>query len=261
MTDKQSEVEQWRELAQNFERVTRNLPQVTKALGARLQNARAVIGKLRPLIEWFALTSAAKAPLQNRGILPHRSTPWDLFNKEKPEEFPAAVLDFYSTRWDEAEAIFLSELEEREVSDDAKRAFEEALQCHRQGLYRASVLTLLPTIELEFRRAFEIEPRAKGMTSLAPLRQAVGRQVPAGASLSHIAPLRLFEVLDEHLYVNVHTQEAVEKFSRDPVPNRHAAIHGLVVYDSALNSLNAIILADYVFFIITQLSDLQKEQG
>jgi hypothetical protein len=41
------------------------------------------------------------------------------------------------------------------------------------------------------------------------------------------------------------------------VPNRHAAIHGLIVYNSFWHSLNAIFIADYAFQIIAAV----KGQG
>ena len=36
----------------------------------------------------------------------------------------------------------------------------------------------------------------------------------------------------------------------DAVPNRHAAVHGLVVYRSFKNSLNTLFMTDYVFQIV-----------
>jgi hypothetical protein len=44
--------------------------------------------------------------------------------------------------------------------------------------------------------------------------------------------------------------ENLAKISGDSIPNRHAAIHGYVSYDSAQSSLNAIFITDYIFQVI-----------
>ena len=52
------------------------------------------------------------------------------------------------------------------------------------------------------------------------------------------------------VFQRVGNEEDRERLKQNPVPNRHAAIHGFVTYDSSQNSLNAIFIADYVFRII-----------
>lgn len=254
-------IERIREINENVRESIRGLDQlmdVVRNNRKAIQDAVAGLNKAwQPaiqLVQSLGRLSAAKEPLQQRGILSHRSTPWDLFKADAAEDFPDAVLDFYEHQWDRAEAVFMSDIDSYLIGDDAKDAFMEAIQCHRRGLFRASVLTLLPAVEMEFRRAFEIGPGVQAV-NLEELRKAV-MEAPAGVLLIHVAPLHLFEILDEHTYERVKTQEDVDRLSRDPIPNRHAAIHGLLIYKTRLNSLNALIIADYVFFLISQLSGL-----
>ena len=54
------------------------------------------------------------------------------------------------------------------------------------------------------------------------------------------------------LFQKVQSEEDRERLQQDPIPNRHAALHGLVVYSSQQNSLNAIFIADYIFRIFGQ---------
>jgi hypothetical protein len=56
----------------------------------------------------------------------------------------------------------------------------------------------------------------------------------------------LFQRLCEHLYINADPG----RMEGDPVPNRNAALHGLVVYRSFKNSLNALIMTDFVFQVV-----------
>ena len=52
------------------------------------------------------------------------------------------------------------------------------------------------------------------------------------------------------VFQRVGNEEDRERLKQNPVPNRHAALHGFVTYDSPQNSLNAIFIADYIFRII-----------
>ena len=54
------------------------------------------------------------------------------------------------------------------------------------------------------------------------------------------------------LYQSV-DQDSLERVKADPVPNRHAAMHGLVVYSSQLNSLNSIFMTEYVFAVVNSI--------
>lgn len=199
----------------------------------------------------------AKSVLQEAGLLAHKTTPWSAFQHENLNAFPQLAFAHYANNWDQIERQIIDELIDHQVSDSAKQSFYDALACHRHGLYRSAVLTLLPSIEMEFRKAFDLSIGAPG-ASLQELRKLVG-EVPAGYVLSHVAPIDMFRILDQHLYEKVNSREALEKFKSDPIPNRHAAIHGLIEYADVHHSLNVIFIADYVFLMISQLTKYSKE--
>ena len=50
------------------------------------------------------------------------------------------------------------------------------------------------------------------------------------------------------------------RFAEEPVPNRHAAVHGLAVYSSMQSSLNAIFMADFIFQAIGVLKRMASGQ-
>ena len=56
------------------------------------------------------------------------------------------------------------------------------------------------------------------------------------------------------VYTNVFTKESLEIVRQDPVPNRHAAMHGLVVYSTPQNSLNMIFVLTLPPKTVTQAS-------
>ena len=59
-----------------------------------------------------------------------------------------------------------------------------------------------------------------------------------------------FERMADHLYKTVCTTENVAELVNDSVPNRHAALHGLVSYRTMKSSLNALIMTEFMFRII-----------
>jgi hypothetical protein len=132
----------------------------------------------------------------------------------------------------------------------------EALLAHEQGHYRSVCRLLLPEIERVAR--VEFKGNAPGSMKMAKLLVEKSDDL----SVVQLEPsgyhsLILVQRLTEHLYGQVDTRERREKFEDDPVPNRHAAIHGIIVYNSIWNSLNVIFLTDIAFQVVS----LAKQTG
>lgn len=243
--------------------LTKQARQITETFRALQERQAADVAKIREAFEaisanWQPIFAdsqknqiAKEALRETSGLLPHATTPWEQFLEDDPALFGPAVVDFYKESWDAIEDKFRRDLQDYDVSDEAKRAMSDALTCHRHELFRPVVLTLLPYVEMEFRKAFNIDVGGNA-ASLQELREMIW-DLPAGIVLSHAAPLDLLEILDAHFYDKVKTIETLSRFQADKIPNRHAAIHGLIEYGSFENSLNTLIVADYVFFIISQL--------
>jgi hypothetical protein len=47
----------------------------------------------------------------------------------------------------------------------------------------------------------------------------------------------------------------------DPLPNRHAAIHRIVVYSSFWNSLNVIFMTDFAFQLMAAIKGAQRNRA
>jgi hypothetical protein len=61
------------------------------------------------------------------------------------------------------------------------------------------------------------------------------------------------------LYLHLRKADRIAVALADPVPNRHAAIHGLVSYTSLKSSLNAILVADYLLQALSTIKRLALE--
>ena len=71
---------------------------------------------------------------------------------------------------------------------------------------------------------------------------------------------KLSRMFARHLYSNVKAPQRLSEVEADPVPNRHAALHGLVVYASAQASLNALIMAEYAHLSILAVARALAER-
>lgn len=208
--------------------------------------------------------------IEGTGWLPHRTTPWAMICDD---ECSLALLDekisyYYSNNWDEVKSDFLSNLQNYDVDQEAKDTFNEALEAHGFGLYRVAPRLLFPELERvgadEFhdgRHFVEAGSRGKiGIASLKDIREAFD-DMPAGAFLRFEQSLALIGKLQDHLYEKVESESSVRNIELDPVPNRHASVHGLVAYRTQKTSLNAIIMTDFMFHLMDRLKFYVRVDG
>jgi hypothetical protein len=226
-----SALEQWHE----------SWPKLLEGLADAVASSREV---------WLSLAriSYAYHRLDQAGWLPHDSTPFHLI--EGAGDSTTAVKDaldrFYAEEWPTVSRGFSTRVDAYLIDDDAKAAFREALAVHEHGHYRASCVLLFPEVERLSRKY--INPFPKN-ASLVELQELAGKLTPG--ETGGILALKHFSKLTDHLYAQVKTPEQLSKAVADPVPNRHAALHGLVTYSTMQNSINALIMVEYIFSVIS----------
>ena len=160
---------------------------------------------------------------------------------------------FYKENWSDIRQDIESRIVGYHISEDAKATFREALSAHELGHYRCVCRVLFPEIEQGFRVHF-FDDKA-GQIRKDELLDRLNRNT----SLKNFMPREaygwiLFARLAGHLYEKVDDENRT-RFQQDFVPNRHAALHGLVVYSTHKHSMNMIIMADYIFQVLTSLTD------
>lgn len=211
----------------------------------------------RPLIEALVDTWSRYHTLDRSGWLPHHTTPFHLLDplEEDAEKTSGVIAEYYRREWPTIEAAFRSRIDGYDWDEETKATFYEALVAHRHGLYRAVPRTLFPDIERKVREAFfsgDLKPR----TSLEEVRHAVGKMGFSSLTRTGVFSLKLYDKFADHLYSHVRTHEQLATVANDPVPNRHATLHGLVVYSTEKSSLNALIMAEFAHESISALMQL-----
>ena len=165
---------------------------------------------------------------------------------------------FYTEHWEVIRKDIESRLGQYHISEEAKETFREALSAHSLGHYRCVCRVLFPEIEREFRIHF-FEDAARSISSRDMLTKLTDRRKLETFMPREAYGLILFGRLVHHLYEPVHIKNRTQ-FEQDYVPNRHASIHGIIRYSTHKHSMNMIIMADYIFQILTSTADLPSSQ-
>ena len=187
--------------------------------------------------EWNRTVDA----LNEVGWLPYHSAPFH-YVEECGEDLlllERRFSDYYRTGWSAIRDDMKSRLEDYHIDDEARETFREALSAHEAGLYRCACRVLFPEIERVIGLGRIREKQLKKLTEAGDLADFAFRERYG---------IVLFDRLVDHAYEQVKKNRG--KFERDPVPNRHAAMHGLVPYKTHKHSMNMLILTDYVFQIL-----------
>lgn len=245
--------ERWKDLsaslslAKELQQANRGWLEIAKAVRHPLAETAL---RLKPLFDEFNRHEAVCQALERIGWLPHYTTPFDELENLGDAQAEELLERHYGEGWPDIRAAITAQLETYDIDDIAKAALLEALDNHEGGRCRSVVGLLFIEIERLVRQ--ELHGGAlDGIASVKRLQKLAGEMLPGDIAPGGAAGLRLYKKLIKHLYENVKTPDALAACAADPVPNRHAAIHGLLVYGTRQNSLNTIFMADYILQVIS----------
>jgi hypothetical protein len=215
------------------------------------------------LIDWAGNSWTRAKALEESGWLPHYTQPDDLFPPAVDAATAHQLLErHYRENWCAIEAQFQQRLDAYVFDEEAKACFREALTAHGHGLYRSVPRLLFPEIERLSRE--HLQELFVDSTVITSLREPRERAEDLGFSnlfRSGVFSLRIYSKFATHLYARVKTADELVAAQLDPVPNRHAALHGLVTYSSMQSSLNALIMAEFAMLTIDALRELAATEA
>ena len=223
--------------------IIHRISEIAQALAPHLE---ALAANLQGFSRYNAFIDSVSAT----GWLPYHTVPIILVEESSGDVgfLDRRIAEFYERNWN----CIRQDIEERmvkyEITEETKATFRETLDAHAIGHYRCVCRVLFPAIEREFRvRFFDGAagpiPSKKMLSALTDHRH-----------LEDLLPKEaygwiLLGRLLRHLYERV-DDENVTRIRVDHVPNRHASLHGLVSYSTHKNSVNMIVMADYIFQIL-----------
>jgi hypothetical protein len=231
------------DLENRLQRFARQFVPVVEGVKLAAENFGLILKGLSELQRQSTLISKA-------GFVPHPTMPQNLLRQssDDPMRLSELLVQYYEDNWPKARDEMLGRANNYQIDNEAKVAFNEALIAHENGLYRSVVRTLFPEIERVARN--DLYRGALGSISVQHgFAQLVNKLAFPDLDPAGFFGLTQLNRLREHLYIRV-TKENRKKIEADAVPNRHAAIHGIVVYSTAKNSLNTIFMTDYIYQVV-----------
>ena len=270
------------ESPENLQAFLDAVSQHLEPLVAELQDlVKTVTPILGGVISEFVKWDFSDKVLGKAGWLPHYTTPFDYIAEcgKDDKAVQSQLLDYYENNWQNVRSEVEARLSGYKIDSEAKATFREALDAHEAGLYRCVCRVLFPEIERVLRtELFDDEIRSRPITFKDLTRKLVCDDQKAidDFILSGLYDLSIFGYMtkairekDEEpvsesdklifgLFTNVKNEEHRESLKQSAIPNRHAAIHGLVIYSSQQNSLNMIFLADYIFQVISSSKNARR---
>ena len=183
------------------------------------------------------------------------------------------ILEYYAVNWGAVRSEIETRLANYNIDDEAKETLREALYAHEAKLYRCVVRVLFPEVERALRTMLldDITKRIGYKELVEKLNE--GKAID-DFILQGLYDLHLFNHLTRALEEEGESESDDMVFGwfqrvvgegdrnllmQDPVPNRHAALHGFVSYSTQQHSLNAIFLADYILGVVSKAAT--KESG
>ncbi len=212
-----------------------------------------------PAARVIELQKWAKNASFEAGYLPHRTVPFVRFHDECGDnyrEFLSLVLAHYESHQDDILLSIESQKEKLTLSEEIKATFSEAIQMHKQRLFRLTCRALLPDVE---RVIYEdlLQKSGIGSVKAQELENIIGEMPARIFAQPYWTDLILVNVLISRLYSNGNN---IKSFPSHPLPNRHAALHGWLNYGSQKDSFNTILFADFIFRKGTLFNKIMKEK-
>ena len=212
--------------------------------------------KVAPVMKNMQLWEWVEQTYVQSGFLPYRTVPFAEYYDKSSGKFDL-FCPLVSRYYEENQQEILQDIESRltvlPISEEPKATLREAIKGHNHSLFRLSCRGLLPDIE---RVILQEWLGREGVASLTQksLEKAVEQKYLEDFAPENMLDLVLFKRLVNHLYRN---GKHFNDIKNETVPNRPAALHGWLSYSSETNSLNTIILADYVFRLSTHFNQSQ----
>lgn len=251
---------QLQEIGELLKNLVQTFSPFRQQLSETLQKLAEIFQPFVPYVEAFAKYHKIVEAFDKTGWLPYYSAPFHYVEEcgEDSQLLDSHLSDYYRTQWDDIRQDIESRLDYYDIDEEARATFREAFSAHDVGHYRCVVRLLFPEIERMFRVQF-FENKAGQIPSKEMLEKLTDGKYLEDFTRREAFGWTLFGRLARHLYEPVGDDNRA-KFQQDFVPNRHAALHGLVSYSTHKHSVNMIIMADYVFQIITPKSSPPSPQ-
>ena len=220
---------------------------------AAVSHPAALFDQIQHQFRWCDPLAAARKKgerLTKHGWFPHYTIPEALLDEGIDDsDFNELLLSYYRDNWAQVRKMIEGNLSTYPVDGETKAAFVEALDAHEHGLYRSVCRNLITEVE----HVVRIDLYGGKVGSFS-----VKKQIGDDFGILPVSILPDLKVgfigyfyLQDHLYDNINNEVDRNRFINHQIPNRHAAIHGLLTYQTLQNSLNSIFMVEYLLQLLS----------
>ena len=186
------------------------------------------------------------------GWVVHRTLPTTVLEDASEDNLDEAIMTHYKERWAEVRREIELATSGYLIDEDSKETMSQILSAHEYGLYRLVPVAIMVEIERAARVHLYGKLVGRHLDIKGKIVDEIG-ELPISAFQDITSGIIQHETLENHLYEHIDDDGDRSQFAENPIPNRHAAIHGLVPYSTEKSSLNSIFLADFVLQMITEI--------
>ena len=233
--------------------IEQRFKQISQPFVGFFKNFNIVVSPILKYFEELKLSKQQCDLLVLSGWVPHYTTPFHEINT--CDGCLSYLLEkHYKDNWMSLRNTIANRVKTYKVDDEAKKTFLDSLEMHDAGYYKSVPRNLYPEIERLVRNKFRDKNTFfKGISSIHDLRKSSENIALSDIGRDELFVITLLEMLDNNFYRRCKNFEILENLKESPIPNRHAAIHGYVTYDSYQNSLNSIFIADFIFYLLQKI--------
>ncbi len=245
-------------LEPHLEKLSEYLRENEEELGPPFKALEAAMPELARALEPYLVPMAKQAELirvlDETGWLPFGHAPYHCMEQHGGDagRIDVCMSSYYLEHWHEIRISLEENMKSYCVDDEAKSTFYEALSAHEARLYRCVCRLLFPEIERVLRARIPNHVPFDRIGSKKLTQMLIGPESSDKISESKFFGFLLMDRLFQHLYERV-DQNNIANIKKDFLPNRHAAIHGFVAYSYHKNSMNMLIMTDYIFQILSSI--------
>ena len=226
------------------------LNRIKEPLAKGVKPLSTVFVLLYEYFEEYHLSKQQCELLIKSGWVPHYTIPFEEIEKNR-EDLSQFIENYYKNNWSEIKAIIQNKIELHDIDNEAKTTLLESLEMHEAQFFKAVPRTLFPEIERIVRDRFRDKYNFfDGIASLQDLRNNLENIGIADIERDELFAFTLLKMLEDRFYKRCKSFLVLEQIKKDPIPNRHATIHGYTPYKNFQNSLNAIFIADFIFYLL-----------
>ena len=191
------------------------------------------------------------------GWLPYYAIPLHYFEEcqDNYQMLDVCISGYFKENWNQIRQDIERRISNSNIEKETKDTLNEMFIAHECGLYRSVIRVIFPEIERIIRaRIFNDQ----GYMSSKKMVEKWIDTHELNDLLKKRYHLALLDKLMNHIYKGV-TDSERQNFEVNFCPNRHAAMHGLVIYSTFKHSMNMIIMTDYIFQILPKNSTPLEE--